>query len=214
MSVGDDRVHHAVRGDRVFPRERLVDSPRLAVGLDDEVFRASDEAERRPLHRRSGSDLGRLAGGFRTWRCRSGKGRLVAEAAGTVDRAEQHLQQVDGTAGMEAVGMSRNTAHGVHRDRPTDHRVVLASGPVGPGLVNLDLLLECGVRQFGGDATNRIGRNADRRRDGVWRIAVVKIAPGVRRQEWRGSAHRPLRGRIRAGRSCRASPARYRAAGR
>ena len=51
-----------------------------------------------------------------------GKGRLVAKAARHIDRAEQDLQQVEGAAGLEAVGMGRDAAHRMHRDRAAEHR--------------------------------------------------------------------------------------------
>ena len=85
--------------------------------------------------------------------------RLVAEAAGAIDRAEQDLQQVQHPAGLEAVGMRRDAAHGVHRHRPPDGLVVAAAGRVGPRHVERDLLLEGGVRQFARDAPDRVGRD-------------------------------------------------------
>ena len=87
-------------------------------------------------------------------------GRLVAEAAGAIDRAQQDLQHVQDAAGVEAVGVGRDAAHGVHADRPADHLLVAAAGPVGPGDVERDLLLEGGVRQLGGDAADGGGGDA------------------------------------------------------
>jgi hypothetical protein len=42
-----------------------------------------------------------------------GVGRLEAEAAGHLDRAQQDLQHMQRAAGLEAVGMGRDAAHGV-----------------------------------------------------------------------------------------------------
>ena len=50
--------------------------------------------------------------------------------------------------------MRRNTAHGVHGDRPANHLVVFAPGPVGPLDVELDFLFESGVGQFSGQAVH------------------------------------------------------------
>ena len=58
--------------------------------------------------------------------------RLVAPAARHIDRAEQHLQQMQRAAGVEAVRMRRDAAHRMHRDRPAAHRLVPPPGPVGP----------------------------------------------------------------------------------
>src|SRR3546814_5394560 len=40
------------------------------------------------------------------------EGRLVAESSRAVDRAQQHLQEMDRPTGMETVGMGRDAAHG------------------------------------------------------------------------------------------------------
>ena len=61
---------------------------------------------------------------------------------------------------MEAVGVGRDAAHGVHADGPADHLVVAPAGPIRPGDVERDLLFEGGVRQLGGDAAHRGGGDA------------------------------------------------------
>ena len=73
---------------------------------------------------------------------RLGIWRLETEAAGAIDRADQHLQHVQRPRGLETVGMSRDAAHGVHGNRAALHGFVTAAGPVGPGNGQLDFLLE------------------------------------------------------------------------
>ncbi len=60
-------------------------------------------------------------------------------------------------AGVETVRVGRDAAHGMHADRPADHLVVAAAGPVRPRDVEHDLFLEGGVRQLGGDAADAVG---------------------------------------------------------
>ena len=171
-------MHHAVGRDRRLPRESLVDPPRRAVGLDQQILRRCREAERWAGHRLAGLDVGRAAGRLYAGRRWPRKGRLVAEAARRIDGAQQHLQDVDGAAGMEAVGMGRDAAHGMHRDRSTDHLVVAPPGPVGPGLVDHNGLLEGGMRQFGGDAPDDIGADTGLGGDGIGRVLRLEAAGG------------------------------------
>ena len=70
-------------------------------------------------------------------------GRLEAKTAGAIDRADQDLQQVQGARRLEAVGMSRDAAHGVERHRPADHALVALALHVGPGLLDDHLTIEC-----------------------------------------------------------------------
>ena len=76
-------------------------------------------------------------------------------------------------AGVEAVGVGRNAAHRVHRDRPADHLLVPAPGVVGPGLVELDRLVEGDV----GELARRCGGSSRRRRRSVPRPHRARIAP-------------------------------------
>ena len=119
--VGDDHVHHAVGGERRLPGEGLVDALRAAVGVDGEILGAARIAEVRAVERLAGGDLvvrlGVDGDGL-------GVGRLEAEAAGGLDRAEEDLQEVDGAAGLEAVGVGGDAAHGVEGDRAAGHRFV------------------------------------------------------------------------------------------
>ena len=128
-------------------------------------------------------------------------GRLVAPAARRIDAAQDELQQMDGAAGVEAVGVGRDAAHGVHRDRPADHALVTPAGRVGPRHVDGDALFEGGVGQLGGDALDRGGRDAGALGHRLGRVARVEIALGDEMERRHGLAavgQRHLAGQRRA----------------
>jgi hypothetical protein len=79
----------------------------------------------------------------------------------SIDAAQQDLQHVHHAAGLEAVGMGGDAAHGVHGDGPADHLVVLAPFSRSRAVED-DLLLEGDMRDLGGDAADLLGRNAGR----------------------------------------------------
>ncbi len=179
----------------------------------------SDEAERHARQRRHRL-AAILAGGFWTRRRGFRERRLEAEAAGHVDGAEQHLQQMDGAAGVEAVGVGRDAAHGVHGDRPAAHRLVAAARPVGPGDRQLDRLLEGDMGELGGDPPDRRCGDAAALGDRIGRIAVVEIALGEQLEDRDAapavdlmySGQRRLRVRIERARPPRPLPGPRRAA--
>ena len=149
-------MHQAVHGERRFPAERLVDAVRRAVDVEQQILGRGREAERQSVQRMHRPDLrGGLGGRRRGLRER----RLVAEAARAIDRAQQHLQQMDGAAGLEAVGMRADAAHRMHGDRPADDLVVIAAGPIDPADWDLDRVVERRLRQFRRDAPD--GRGAE-----------------------------------------------------
>ena len=81
--VGDDVVHQAVRRQRVFPGEALVDAHRLAVLVDEEIVGAFRPAQRRAVERRVRLD--RLAApwaGARWAAPRAGTGALWRKPPG------------------------------------------------------------------------------------------------------------------------------------
>ena len=171
--VVDHHVHQAVHGERRFPAECLVDAMRRAVDVEQQILGRGREAERQAVQRMHRPDLrGRLGGRRRGLRER----RLVAEAAGAIDRAQQHLQQMDGAAGLEAVGMRADAAHRVHGDRAADDLVVIAAGPIDPADRDLDRVVERGLRQLRRDAPDGRGRNAALLRHLLRRVALVEIA--------------------------------------
>ena len=217
--VGDHHVHQAVGRERRVPAEGLVDALRRARGIDQQVVGAGGEAQVRARQRLAGLHVARLAARLEEGRRQLRVGRLVAEAAGAIDRAQQDLQDVQDAAGVEAVGVGRDAAHGVHADGAADHLVVAAAEPVGPGDVEGDLLLEGGVRQLGGDAADGGGGDARlllgalgrirRRRGTARRAAGTPAPPRARRRGGRcrtstGATSAPQAARERARLSCRA----------
>ena len=61
---------------------------------------------------------------------------------------------MNGAAGVEAVRMGRDAAHGMHRDRPANHPVMPAAGGVAPGDIERDGLIEGDIGKLGGDASD------------------------------------------------------------
>ncbi len=106
------------------------------------------------------------------------KRRLEAEAAGNIDSAEQQLQQMERAAGVKAVGMRGDAAHGMHRDGSSAHGLMALAVGVGPGHRQFDGLLERGVGELGGEAADGVGRHATLFGDGVGRILRIAIAFG------------------------------------
>ncbi len=105
-------------------------------------------------------------------------GRLEAEAAGAVDRADQHLQHVQRACGLETVGMGRDAAHGVEGDRAADEMRVRLAAHVGPLLFDADRLVEGDAADLGGQAADRVGGDAGLGGDGVGCVALVEIGFG------------------------------------
>src|SRR5690348_12208174 len=86
--------------------------------------------------------------------------RLEAEAAGAINRADKHLQEMQSSRRLEAVRMGGDAAHGVEGDRPTDKALVALAVNVGPGLVYLDRFVKGSARDFGRKSPDGCGRNA------------------------------------------------------
>ena len=105
-------------------------------------------------------------------------GRLEAEAAGAVDRADQHLQQMQRARRLEAVGMGRDAAHGVEGDRPADEAVMPLAVHVGPWLLDGDRLVEGDAGDLGGKPADRLGGDAGLGRDRLRRVFRVEISFG------------------------------------
>src|SRR5688572_21483542 len=81
-------------------------------------------------------------------------------------------------AGLEAVRMGGDAAHGMHGDGAADHLVVPAACPVGPGNVELQLLTEGHMSEFRRYALDRFGSNAAPAGNICRSIFIVKKAPG------------------------------------
>ena len=122
---------------------------------------ASREAERRAGSGLPAATCAGLAGRLRARRRRLRDTALVAAAAGHIDRAEQHLQQMQRAAGLEAVGMGRDAAHRVHR-RPAGRRIVSWRRPAQSvhGCRSSIACSKATCGDLGGDAADRVGRDA------------------------------------------------------
>ncbi len=181
-------MHHPVRRHRRIPAIGLVDPLRRAVIADDQILRPEDIAKRRAGKRRFGGHLVGPAGrlGVDMWGL--GIGRLEAEPAGRLDRAKQKLQHMQRAAGLEAVRMRRNSAHGMHRDRPADHAVMLFALPVGPGLLDHHFLFKGGLGQIGRQLADPLGRDANLRGHRFRRVIICQIGLGHQREGRHGDA--------------------------
>jgi hypothetical protein len=74
-----------------------------------------------------------------------------------INGTQKYLQQVQGPAGLKAIGVGRYTAHGMHGDRPTNEAIVLAPGPVGPLAFDFDGFLERDMGHFQRQTLNGVG---------------------------------------------------------
>src|SRR5690606_11347564 len=70
----------------------------------------------------------------------------------------------------------RDTPHRMHGDGPADHFLPPPPGPVDPGDIEGDLLLERDGRNLGGDAADGGGLDPDLPRDALRRLFLVQIA--------------------------------------
>ena len=186
--VGDDHVHQAVVGERRVPRIGLVYPQRLPVFVHREVFGAGREAERRRRQRLPRLGAGR---GFQRRRDVARERRLGAVAAGAVNRAQQHLQEVNRAAGVKAVRVRRNAAHRVHGHGAANELVVFAPGKVGPFALHLNGLAERDLRHFKREAFDDIGADAAHPGGVGGRVARVEVFFGEQREHgFRGFAAR------------------------
>ncbi len=158
--VGDHVVHQPVHRERVLPRERLVDAHRAAVVVDEQVVRVRRPAQRHAIE--WPVRLNRALVVRRACARRDGprERRLVAKAAGPVDRAEQRHQDAQRPHRLEAVAVRGESAHRVERDRVAGHRVVLVAPGVGPRDRQLDFLVARGHAHLVREAADRLGRDA------------------------------------------------------
>ncbi len=119
---------------------------------------------------------------------RLGIRRLVAEAAGAIDRTDQHLQNVQRTSSLKAVGMGGDAPHGVHGNRTADHALVTLAFHVRPRLLDGDFFLEGHAGNLGSEATNFSGGNTCLGGDGFRRICGRGILLGHHQQHRFGNA--------------------------
>ena len=174
--VVDHHVHQAVGGERGLPGERLVDTLGRAAVIEQQLLGRHGKPQVRPRERRVGLHLPVPAEGLGKRVQRLRVRRLVAHAARHVDGAQQELEDVDGAAGVKAVAVGGDPAHGVHGHGPADHLVVAAAEAVGPPDRQLDGLLEGDPRQIGGDAPDRPRRDSAGPGHPVRRVRVIQVA--------------------------------------
>ena len=132
-------MHQAMGAERVLPAEGLVDALRSSVLVNQQVLWAHRIAKVRPVKR-----LACLVAcvWLRVCLGRLGVGRLEAKAAWNLDRTKQDLQDVQRAAGLEAVRVRRNSAHGMKAHGAANHLGVFLAFPVGPRLVDDDLFFK------------------------------------------------------------------------
>ncbi len=168
-------MHQPVGGKRVFPCEGFVDALGVAVFINAQVFGAARVTQVRAVERRAGGyGVVRLGVVIHRFRVRW----LEAEAARNLDRAEQDLQDVQGARGLEAVGVGRDAAHGVHGHGAADHLLVLFAFPVGPRDVEGDFFLESHASQLCGDGADTVGGDAHTLGHGIGGVFVGQVFLG------------------------------------
>ena len=144
-----------MRGERRLPGERLVDALRPAVVVDQQILGAASES--RAARRRSGLPAATCSGlpaGFGPGGRGLRIGRLVAQAARHIDRAEQHLQQMQARQvwkPLEWAEMPRIACIATGRPRIVSWRRPAQSVQ---GWSSSICLLEGDVGDLGGDAAD------------------------------------------------------------
>ena len=176
-SIGNDGLNHAVRRDRKLPRERLVDPAGRTVGLHQKVVWPGWETQGRSRQRPPRSDIRISAGRLKWRRRRLGERWFVTKPAGAIDAAQQHLQQMDRPAGLEAVAVGRDPAHRVNGNRAPDHALMPLPRPIGPRHIERYLLLESDLGQFRRDPPDRRRGYARAVGHSCRRIGRVEVAP-------------------------------------
>ena len=158
--IGDDVVHQAVHRQGVLPGEGLVDTHRRARLVHEQIVGLRRPAQGHAVQGHVGLDRQGRAGRLGAGRDGPREGRLVAEAAGAVDGAQQGHEHGERPYRLEAVGMGGQAAHGVEGDRVAGHRLVLLAPGIGPGNRQLDLVVARRHAHFLGQAADGRGGNA------------------------------------------------------
>ena len=130
-------------------------------------MRAIQWLARRHLAMRCGVGLGRF-----------GIGRLHPKAARGLNRAQHHLQQMQCAGGLEAVGMRRDSAHGMKADRAADHPVMPVAAKIDPRVIQLERLVKGDTGKLGGKFADARGLDPDAGGDGLGFIFSLQIARG------------------------------------
>ena len=157
--VADHHVHQAVGGERRLPGERLVDAPRRAVGLDQQILGPASESRGagRPSARRR--NLICLAGRLRCRRDGFGKGGLKRNPPGASMLPSSICSRCSARQvwkPLECAEMPRMACMLTGRPMHLSCRRPASRSRAGraPAAGERDL------RQLGRDAADRCGRNA------------------------------------------------------
>ena len=98
------------------------------------------------------------------------------ETTGDFDGAEQDLQDMQRATGLEAVGVRRNTAHGVEADGATCHFAMGLAAEIGPLLIQLKAFLKRHSRDLVGDTANALCGNTATLSDGFGRVFLGHVS--------------------------------------
>jgi hypothetical protein len=107
---------------------------------------------------------------------RAREGRFASEITGAIERAEQHLNQVQRAAGLKAVRVRADATHGVEGDGAADDFVVLVAVDVGPNAIEFDGFVEGDVGDLGRHAFDLVGGDAAAFGDGFGGVVFACVA--------------------------------------
>ena len=132
----------------------MVNADGRSIIIHQQIIRPMGEGQDIASKRRNG--FGILARGAGAGRNGPREGRLIAPGTWRIYRTQQHLQNMQRAAGVKAVGMGADAAHGVQRDRTTHHFLMPTAQRISPGLIQRDGLVEGHIGHLSGDAANAI----------------------------------------------------------
>ena len=172
--IADHGMHHAMQTKRRFPGKGMINANGRSIIIDQQIIRPMGEGQDISSQRRIRRGI--LARGAGARRNGPREGRLIAPGTWRIYRTQQHLQNMQSTAGMKAVGMSADAAHGMHRNRPAHHFLMPTTQRISPGLIECDGLIEGDIGHLGRDATNAFRIQTAAFRDRFRRIFGAKVA--------------------------------------
>ena len=168
-------MHQPVGGHRVVPCEGLVDACGCPVFAQRQIIGSMHKAQVRAVEWLARCHFAVWLGVDRRWLW---VGRLEPEPARDFDGAQQDLQNMQRAAGLEAVGMGRNPAHGVEGHGPTRHCLVLFAAEVGPCVVKFKGFVKGDAGDFGGDRFDLAGFDTAAVSNHFGCILWIKVAFG------------------------------------
>ena len=141
-------------GHGVIPCKRLVDARGRTIRLESEILRAVYETQMRAAQRGTNchANVGFGVSGCWLW-----IRWFEAETAGNLNCAKNDLQCVQRAAGLEPVGMGRDSAHGMERNRAARHRLVSFTAKVCPFVVQFKRFVKGNAGDFGSNGADALG---------------------------------------------------------